>query len=168
MNIVTKELIQELESKFNITVELQRDRRLWMTINSNDLLSITNYVKTMGFDHLSTISATDWLEENKFEITYHFWSYSKNSLLTIKTKINRDQPVIESINEYFGTNAEACEREIHEMFGIVFNGNPDQTDLFLEDWEGPPPFRKDFNWHKYVRENFYDVKNPREKIYFED
>lgn len=168
MNSVTKEFIQELESKFNVTVEIQSDRRLWIVINSNELLTITSHVKNKGFDHLSTISATDWLEENKLEITYHLWSYSKNCLVTIKTKIDRDQPIIESINDYYGTNAESCEREVHEMFGTVFTGNSDLTDLFLEDWDGPPPFRKDFNWHKYVRENFYDVENPRERIYFED
>ena len=40
--------------------------------------------------------------------------------------------------------------------------------LFLEDWEGPPPFRKDFDWGKYVREKYYNKKNERENIYFEE
>ncbi|MFX1254806.1 MAG: NADH-quinone oxidoreductase subunit C [Promethearchaeota archaeon] len=168
MNNGVKEFIQELEKEFDVNVEVQRDKRLWVTVDSTKLTNIIKFVKIKAFDHLSTISATDWLEEKKFEITYHLWSYSKKVLLTIKTKINRDQPVIESINEYYGTNAESCEREIHELFGVEFTGNPNLTSLFLEDWEGPPPFRKDFDWREYVRETFYDIENPREKIYFED
>ena len=162
-----KELIQKLEKKFSIVINLQRERRFWTDINSNELLNLVNYVKDEGFDHLSTISATDWLDEGNFEITYHLWSYSIKVVLTIKTKIARDNPVIDSINSCYGTNAESCEREIHEMFGIKFKGNPDLTELFLEDWDELPPFRKDFDWHKYVQEKFYNKENSREKVYFE-
>ena len=54
------------------------------------------------------------------------------------------------------------------MFGVKFEGNDDLSPLFLEDWLGPPPFRKDFDWRKYVREKYYDKKNERENIYFEE
>jgi NADH:ubiquinone oxidoreductase subunit C len=37
----------------------------------------------------------------------------------------------------------------------------------LENWEGPNPFRKDFNWREYVRNKFYDKKNEREKVYYD-
>lgn len=167
MNGNTKELIRKLESNLSIIIDVQRERRLWTRVEPEKLLDIISYVKNEGFDHLSTISATDWLEEGKFEITYHFWSYSIKVVLTIKTKIDRKNPVIESINNFYGTNAESCERELHEMFGIVFIGNSDLTELFLEDWNELPPFRKDFDWHKYVQEEFYDKENSREKVYFE-
>lgn len=162
------EFFIELEKKFDLTAEMQRDRRVWITIKPDRLVEVVQYIKKNDFDHLSTISATDWLEENRFEVTYHFWSYCRKNLLTIKTSIDRKNPIIESINGIFGTNAESCEREIHELFGINFKGNLDLTDLFLEDWEGTPPFRKDFNWRDYVREEDYDINNSREKIYFEE
>ena len=42
-------------------------------------------------------------------------------------------------------NAAMHERETWEMFGIKFRGNRMLKPLFLEDWRGPPPFRKDFD-----------------------
>ena len=64
-------------------------------------------------------------------------------------------------------NAQIHEREIHELFGVKFEGNQDLSPLFLENWEGPDPFRKDFNWREYVRDKFYDKKNEREKVYYD-
>ena len=160
------DFFKELEKAFKANVQLQRDRRAWMSIAPSEIINTMEYLRKNDFDHLSTISATDWLEDNTFELTYHLWSYSKAVLLTIKTRISRENPIIESVNKVYGTNAEACEREIHELFGIEFEGNLDLTSLFLEDWEGPPPFRKDFDWHDYVRQEHYDINNPREKTYF--
>ncbi|MCD6380819.1 MAG: NADH-quinone oxidoreductase subunit C, partial [Candidatus Odinarchaeota archaeon] len=47
-------------------------------------------------------------------------------------------------------NAEMHEREVWELFGIYFKGNHMLKPLFMEDWSGPPPLRKDFDLHGYV------------------
>jgi len=46
------------------------------------------------------------------------------------------------------------EHEAWELFKIIFKGNPMLKPLFLEEWNGPPPFRKDFNWREYVKEKY--------------
>lgn len=46
------------------------------------------------------------------------------------------------------------EREIWELFGIIFDGNAMLKPLFLEKWNGPPPFRKEFDWKKFVKETY--------------
>jgi len=56
---------------------------------------------------------------------------------------------------------------MHELFGVEFEGNQDLAPLFLEDWDGPPPFRKDFDWRDYVREREYDKENERERAYWD-
>ena len=79
-------------------------------------------------------------------------------------------------NELFATYASAgkikssstptTEEEGHQFKGnlltlwrhIVFDGNKNLTPLFLEDWDGPPPFRKDFNWREYVRGELEEVR----------
>ena len=164
---IEKKLIDDLTSKLKTSVIFQRERRLWVSIDPSKIVETCSVSHEMGFDHLSTISVTDWLEEGNFEITYHLWSYEYNILLTIKTRIDRKKPVISSINSIWDTNAEACERECHELFGVIFEGNSNLTPLFLEDWKGPPPFLKDFNWRDYVAKEMYDKKNPREETYFE-
>lgn len=160
-------LIEDLSTKLLAPVNFQKRRRLWISIDPENIVETCTNSYDMGFEHLSTISATDWLEESKIELGYHLWSYTYKVLLTIKTKIDRKNPKISSVNMIWGTNAETCERECHELFGVKFKGNDNLTPLFLEDWNGPPPFLKDFNWREYVREEIYEKSNPREEAYFE-
>ncbi len=161
------DIVEKLSSELDASVVLKTDRRLWVTIDSSKVVDTCLKAQQMGFEHLSTISAVDWLEEGRFELVYHLWSYKYNSLLSIKTKIDRNKPSISSINSIWDTYAETCERECHELFGIDFKGNSNLTPLFLEDWKGPPPFLKDFNWREYTLKELYDEENPREKAYFE-
>jgi len=48
------------------------------------------------------------------------------------------------------------ERDIHEFFGVKFDGNDDMKPLILENWKDIPPMRKDFDPHKFSKENFPD------------
>ncbi|MHA1346663.1 MAG: NADH-quinone oxidoreductase subunit C [Candidatus Heimdallarchaeaceae archaeon] len=164
---IEEKLIEDLNSALDVTVNYQKERRLWVIIEPNLIVDTCIKAYELGFEHLSTISVTDWLDEGKLEVTYHLWSYTHNHLLTIKTKIDRKKPKISSLTSIWGGNAETCERECHELFGVKFEGNTNLTPLFLEDWDGPPPFLKDFNWREFVKEELYDQSNPREKVYFE-
>jgi len=161
------ELLDKIQSKFKLDGKVQRDQRIWISVNKNQLFNLFKLLKDYGFVHLSAISVTDWLEEGNYELTYHLWSYDDKMLLTVKTKIDRDKPNIKSVVPIWKENAQIHERELHEMFGVNFNGNPDLSSLFLEDWRGPPPFRKDFDWRNYVREEYYDKENNREKPYYD-
>lgn len=161
------EIVKEITHRFGVKGEIRKSRRVWVEVGRERLMSLLNFIKDSGFEHLSAISATDWLEEGRCELAYHLWSYADKVLLTVKTKIDREGPAIASVTPIWGESAQIHERELHELFGIEFEGNPDLKPLFLEDWEGPPPFRKDFDWREYVRDSFYDMENKREKGYWE-
>ncbi len=161
------DFLDEIKNKFQADVKIQNQKRIWISIDSKKLIEICKYIKNQGYVHLSAISVTDWLEKNEYELTYHLWSYDDKILITIKTRINRKKPFIKSVVDIWHENAKIHERELHELFGVTFEGNHDLTPLFLEDWEGLNPFRKDFNWRDYVREKFYDKTNEREKIYYD-
>lgn len=161
------ELINELKNRFSIEVNIQKKTRIWASIDSDKLIKISKWINDYGFKHLSSISVTDWLEKGYYEVTYHLWSYDEKVLITFKTKINRINPVIDSVIPIWGENAQIHERELHELFGVKFKGNKDLSPLFLEDWKGPPPFKKDFNWREYVRDKFYNKDNEREKPYYD-
>ena len=167
MDTKETELLDEIKSKFKVDGRIQRERRIWVSTDENKLMKLSNWLKDRGFTHLSAISATDWLEEGKYEITYHLWSYDDKMLVTVKTKIDREKPAIDSVTPIWNENAQIHERELHELFGVKFKGNSDLSPLFLEDWKGLPPFRKDFDWREYVREEFYDRENEREKVYYD-
>lgn len=161
------EILSKITSEFNVEGKIQRKQRIWININKESLIDVCRFVNNLGFGHLSAISVTDWLKKGEYEITYHLWSYQDKILLTLKIRINREKPVIPSVSDIWYENAQIHEREMHEMFGVEFDGNDDLNPLFLEDWNGPPPFKKDFDWRKYVREEYYNKENERERIYYE-
>ncbi len=160
------EILEKLASEFKIKGELRRKGRIWLDIPTESLANFCRWIKDQGFEHLSAISAVDWPDEGMFELAYHLWSYQDKILLTSKVKIDRQNAVIDSVTGVWDGSAQAHERETHELFGVNFKGNDNLTPLFLEDWDGPPPFRKDFNWREYVREKYYDKANERESVYY--
>ena len=53
--------------------------------------------------------------------------------------------------------AKFFERDIHEMFGVYFDGSQDMEKYILTDWNGPPPMRKDFITREFAL-NFYHFR----------
>ena len=165
MDTKETELLDEIKSKFNVDGRVQSGQRIWVSTDENKLIEMSKWLKERSFLHLSAISVIVWLEEGDYELNYHLWSYNDKILVTVKTKIDRKNPAIDSVTPIWKESAQIHERELHELFGVKFKGNLDLSPLFLEDWPGPPPFRKDFDWREYVREKFYDKENEREKVY---
>jgi NADH-quinone oxidoreductase subunit C len=162
-----KEILGKITSKFKIKGEVRRKSRIWLDAPREGFIGFCRWLKEQGFQHLSAISAVDWPDEGTFELAYHLWSYREKVLITAKIKIDRQNAVFDSVTGIWDGSAQAHEREIHELFGIKFEGNDNLTPLFLEDWEEPPPFRKDFDWRKYVGEKCYDRQNEREYVYYD-
>ncbi|MGC1123174.1 MAG: NADH-quinone oxidoreductase subunit C [Candidatus Methanofastidiosia archaeon] len=162
-----KDTLEKIKQNFDVEGEIKRERRIWISVDEKILLKLCKWIRDQGFVHLSAISVTDWLDEGKYEVVYTVWSYRDKILLGVKTKIDRNKPTIDSVVPVWMESAQIHERELHELFGVKFEGNPDLAPLFLEDWDGPPPFRKDFDWRDYVREKYYDEENARERGYFD-
>ena len=79
------------------------------------------------------------------EILYHFTIEEINLLISLRVKLDRESPVIDSLAPSFEA-ANWIEREIHEMLGVEFRGHPDMRRLLLpEQWpEGVYPLRRDY------------------------
>jgi len=161
------ELLKRIGSSFGTEPRIAEDGTAWISVPAGDLGKYLALARDDGFDHCSAISVTDWPEEEAFELTYHLWSYAGRVLLTVKSRIDRRKATVDSAVPLWGPSAGIHERELHELFGVRFSGNPDLAPLFLESWDGPPPFRKDFDWRAYVRETFYEEDDPREQSYWD-
>ena len=122
-----------------------------MHVQSSNFLATAKKLRDEGFIRLLTISAIDWINENKFEVYFVAYRPSDKKYVKVSTEIPRDKPEIDSLHAVW-KNAAMHERETWELFGVTFTGNDSLKPLFLEDWNGPPPFRKDFNWREYVKE----------------
>ena len=72
----------------------------------------------------------------------------------LKTKVRRDDPHLESLVRVWPA-ANWQEREVFDLFGIVFDGHPDLRRILLpEDWVGHP-LRKDYEDDRIIRRPDY-------------
>ncbi len=147
---------------------IKRQRRIEVKLPAEDLYDFSvRMQKDWGFEHLSSINCVDWIDEGEFELIYQFWSYTHKVLVSAKIRINRSQtPHFKSLSKIWQP-AKFFERDIHEMFGIVFDGNEDLSRFILTDWDGPPPMRKDFQTRKFALD-FFAFKDDYEPKWMED
>ena len=76
-------------------------------------------------------------------MVYHLRSTSTKDNMVVKVKLNRDLPEIATVSDIWRT-AEFHEREVFDLFGVVFLEHPDLRRLMLtDDWVGYP-LRKDY------------------------
>jgi NADH-quinone oxidoreductase subunit C len=97
----------------------------------------------LSFRFLSSVTATDHpAREPRFWVVYELRSVEHSHRLRIKVGLPGDDPLIPSVTPLFPT-ANWHEREVWDLFGIVFDGHPDLDRILLpDDWEGHP-LRKD-------------------------
>ncbi|MGZ8559256.1 MAG: NADH-quinone oxidoreductase subunit C [Chitinophagaceae bacterium] len=119
----------------------------WLNINleSKDWLSFATQLRndvSLFFDYLFCLTCIDW--KTHLTMVYHLSSTKYRHNIVIKSKLNRDNPEIETVSHIWRT-ADFHEREVYEMFGVNFLNHPDLRLLILPDgWEGKNPMRKDF------------------------
>ena len=105
-----------------------------------------NYlVDILGVDHLPS--------SPRFTVVYHLYSIWKRHRLRLKVNIDSDESVPTVTG--FWPAADWPEREAFDMFGIVFDGHPDLTRIYMSaEWQGFP-LRKD-----YPLRGYKDAYNP--------
>ena len=144
-------LLHELEG---IEVRRKSSRRLRVDVAADALPALLELLRgRASYVHLSAITCVDWLPEGEFELVYHVWSYEMQSLVSAHTRIPREPGVYISVYDIY-MPAAFFERDIHEMFGVYFEGSPDMSKFILTEWDGPPPMRKDFDSEAWVNEHF--------------
>lgn len=144
MSNLAESVKKELEARFpDAPVRIVRDTIL--IENSNDLLRIALYIKeapAFRMDYLSCITASDFLDH--LESIYHFYSMEKKiGPLVVRVRVPRKGSLVPSLTPVY-KSANLQEREAYDLFGIVYNGHPDLSRLFL--WEGfdGHPLLKDY------------------------
>lgn len=119
---------------------------LVVTVESKDLLEALLFFRDDSrslFRVLTDITAIDYPErEERFEVVYNLLSLKFNSRLRIRMMVKDKMPV-PSATELF-SSANWYEREVWDMYGIVFSHHPDMRRILTDyNFEGHP-LRKDF------------------------
>ncbi len=106
-----------------------------------------------GYRHLSAISCVDWPDADEFELVYHLDSYTTQVLISAHIRLPAAPGRYVSVSGLYRP-AGFFERDIHEMFGVQFEGALDLRPFILTEWGGPPPMRKSFDTEGYVRDHY--------------
>lgn len=133
------------EGKDPITPDRYRDGWLQAFIEPASWLPLAQQLKQqpdLYFDYLFCLTCVDW--KTHLTMVFHLSSTTHRHTLVVKSKLDRNNPEIESVAHIWRT-AEFHEREVYELFGVKFLHHPDLRLLILpEGWEGKNPLRKDF------------------------
>ncbi len=118
--------------------------QLTVTVKREAMAEVARHLKEReDFRYSVDVTAVDWRDRQpRFDVVYHFYSFSKNERIRIKCGV-ADGEEVPSIATIF-LAANWPERETYDMFGIHFAGHPDLRRILT--WEGfhGHPLRKDF------------------------
>jgi NADH-quinone oxidoreductase subunit C len=106
------------------------------------LLKLMKYtLKRTDYNHLITITCID--HGNELELCYHLTNGPL--IITVRTKLPYSQLIIPTITD-LAPGASLYEREIHDLFGVIFEGHPNLAPLLLPDnWpKNVHPLRKEW------------------------
>ncbi|MDD9922463.1 MAG: NADH-quinone oxidoreductase subunit C, partial [Boseongicola sp.] len=126
------------------------------------LVEFIDFLKTNGqckFSTLVDITAVDYpARDMRFDVVYHFLSMYRNQRIRVKVAVREDEivPSITSVHP----SANWFEREIFDMFGILFSGHPDLRRILTDYGFRGYPLRKDFPTTGYT-EVRYDEEQKR-------
>ncbi|WP_419656330.1 NuoC: NADH-quinone oxidoreductase subunit C [Desulfosarcina variabilis str. Montpellier] len=118
-------------------------KRVYIEIRPEAIVRVGTYIFSDLGARFNTASGVD--SRTTIEILYHFTLEDINLLISIRVKLDRSQPEIDSLSPCLEA-ANWVEREMHELLGIDFRGHPDLRRLLLPDqWpEGVYPLRQDY------------------------
>jgi NADH-quinone oxidoreductase subunit C len=102
-----------------------------------------------AFEQMMDLCGVDWPErEKRFDVVYNLLSVSKNQRVRVVIETELDHPVA-SVNTIW-PSATWWEREVWDLFGIVFTGQPDMRRILTDYGFEGHPMRKDFPLTGYV------------------
>ncbi len=102
------------------------------------------HLKAKGYTFLASLHGVDYYpNEPRLGILYEMMDRQRVDRISVKARVHTEDPRIDSVVELF-PSADFQEREVYDMFGVVFEGHPDLRRILMpEDYEGFPQ-RRDF------------------------
>ena len=118
-----------------------------LIIEPAEITATLAYLKYhQSFNRLSTVTAVDrYPLDPRFEIVYHLQSVERNLRLRLRASVATE--IASATIVYSG--ADWYEREVFDLFGVVFTGHPNLKRIMMpDDWEGHP-LRRDYPIHGF-------------------
>jgi NADH-quinone oxidoreductase subunit C len=105
---------------------------------------VLRFLRGQGFAFLASVHGVDYYpEEPRLGVQYELLNMSDPDRISVKLRVPTNDPHVESVVADWPT-ANHQEREVYDMFGVIFDGHPDLRRILMpEDYEGFPQ-RRDF------------------------
>jgi NADH-quinone oxidoreductase subunit C len=118
--------------------------RASVAIDPARIVEVLAALRDRGYSFLASVHGVDYYpEEPRLGVHYELLDMARVDRLTVTLRVASEQPEVDSVIEQWPT-ANHQEREIYDMFGVVFRGHPDLRRILMpEDYEGHPQ-RRDF------------------------
>lgn len=118
-----------------------------LVVASDSLVAVCEFLKSEeggGYKYLADETAVDYPKRPKrFEVIYQLYSFTRNDRLRLKVQAAEGEKVPSVVSIWPAANW--LEREVYDMFGVLYEGHPDLRRILLpEDWTGHP-LRKDYD-----------------------
>ena len=113
-------------------------------VHPNAVPDTLEQLRAKGYRFLASVHGVDYFpEEPRLGVHYELLDMRAVDRITVKTRVHTEDPHVPSVTEAWPT-ANHQEREVYDMFGVVFDGHPDLRRILMpEDYEGHPQ-RRDF------------------------
>ena len=138
--------IKKQLTKSILDCTLEKDEVV-LTIKRSDIYHALHILRDEPeclFKQLVDITAVDWPSRmpDRFDVVYHLLSMRHNQRIRVKTMTDDATPV-HSVTELFDS-AHWAEREVYDLYGVTFEGNPDLRRILTDYGFEGHPLRKDF------------------------
>jgi NADH-quinone oxidoreductase subunit C len=118
--------------------------RATLVVDPAQIRAVLATLRTKGYAFLASLHGVDhYPEEPRLGVVYELLDMSRVDRVTVKLRVRTDAPHVDSVTADWPT-ADHQEREVYDMFGVVFDEHPDLRRILMpEDYEGHPQ-RRDF------------------------
>jgi NADH-quinone oxidoreductase subunit C len=119
-------------------------RQATVMVDPARIRTVLGALRAKGYTFLASVHGVDhYPHEPRLGVIYELLDMGRVDRLTVKLRVPTDAPRVESVTADWPT-ADHQEREVYDMFGVVFEGHPDLRRILMpEDYEGHPQ-RRDF------------------------
>jgi NADH-quinone oxidoreductase subunit C len=133
---------------------------LTLTAEAADILSVLTFLQSdpeCRFVNFIDLTAVDYPQRAKrFDVVYHLLSPYKNTRVRVKVQTDEDSSVPTVIPLFPAANW--FEREVYDMYGVIFDGHPDLRRILTDYGFQGNPLRKDFPVTGHVEVRYDDEK----------
>jgi NADH-quinone oxidoreductase subunit C len=142
LELIAHELREANEGSI-LQTEFRRGRAV-LVIAPEHVPAVLQQLHDKGYTFLASVHGVDYYpDEPRLGVLYELMDMHEVDRISVKTRVSTEDPRVPTATGLF-PGANFPEREVYDMFGVVFDGHPDMRRILMpEDFEGFPQ-RRDF------------------------